>query len=127
MAFTWKNGSLYFDLPYWVIQDYGFSTEEVTGIISIDIKCEKLDDNIPQKNVKDIEKIIVERCDPTIDSLQKIHRLDSFQLVNFIANVIWEQRIDADTIESDAERKNRIINGTRKNKREFYQRSSCCL
>lgn len=110
MSSMWKDGTLYFDLSFWVIRNIGFKLENLTGCIRLDLKCEKLKDNVPPQSVQEIEQILLKRCEPTIEFLETRHRLRWEEITNYIANVIFTEKIDANTIETDAERKNRLVN-----------------
>lgn len=121
MAINWKDGFLYVELPYWVIRDCGFVSENLTGSLCFDLKCKMLKDGVSQKNVEEIEKIVLSKCEPTIEAFEKKHKLTWKEITNFIANIVWSERIDAETIESDAERKNRLVGNNRDKRRRCLE------
>ena len=124
MATNWENlNKLLIDLDYWIVKDKGNTKIDFTGTIRFDLKCCRLNVEDKQENIQEIEKILLKKCMPLLEDLRRKHGLQIEELSDIIAHTLWEYRVNVKTIESDGERKDRIINTQEYNKR-FFDRIS---
>ena len=124
MATNWiENDKLMVDLDYWVIKEKENDSTELIGVIQFDIRCRKLKIGESQKSVKEIEKILLSKCKPLLEDLKRKHHLKIDELSDMIANVLRQHNVNVETIESDADRKNRLSN-TKLRRKTFFDKIS---
>jgi hypothetical protein len=123
MAITWENISkLLIELDYRVSKETADGPKNLAGTIQFDLGCYKLDDSKPQKNVREVKIAILKKCMPLLEELKKKHGLNVDETSNMIATVLLEERVDADSIESDAQRKQKAVSGWH-HKKEYFNKS----
>jgi len=119
MAMNWNNGLCKFDLSYWVIRGDIPHLESVDGTIQFELSCKELESGEKQKSYKEICKMVEEKCPRLISNLAKTQGLSYDELIDIFIHSIEDNNVNADTIETDDERKIRLDHVLNANKNFF--------
>jgi hypothetical protein len=120
MASKWLNDNIFsFNLSYWIIRNEEGNGKDLCGTIKFDLGCRKLVDGKPQASVAYLATTLKRKCGLLLRNLAKKHHLNEMEILDILAHTMHDNRVDADTIESDCDMIQKMLNQEAENQRIF--------
>jgi hypothetical protein len=120
MANKWINEKiLSFNLSYWIIRDEKDGGCSLCGSIRFELGCKKLVDGKPQCSVAFMATALKRKCGLLLRNLSKKHSLNEMEMLDIVSHSMHDCRVDVDSIESDTDMIQRMLDQEDANKRLF--------